>query len=272
MGACFAIVAPDQIGAYEVLGKFQNVMRPGIHFTLPWGQVRKLSTRLQSNTCITETKTKDNVFVKIHVVVQQEVSQEANAKEAFYRLTNPAQQIDSFIGDVVRSFAPSETLDELFQEKDKLASECKMRLVEKMKEYGYIIHQVLVVDIAPDAGVKNAMNQRFAQEKLRAAAEAKAEADYAISVKAAEAEAMSKELQGRGIAAQRLEIVQGLKKAVGNAQMDHKQVTEIMLMTQYLDTLEKLANGPATTVFVPQAVGLEGMTRDGMVQSLAMKK
>jgi len=273
MGQCFAVIAPDEIGAYELLGSFKRILRPGAHVLNPLSTVRRVSTRVVENKVITETKTKDNVFVRIHIVVQQEVYQDEQAQAAFYRLTNPSQQIDSFVADVVRSHAPKQTLDQLFEAKDEIAQETKKRLSTLMREYGYNIHQVLVTDITPNEDVKKAMNQVFAQTRYRAAAEQKAEADYFIAVKAAESEAKSKELQGQGMAASRSAIIAGLKDAVsghGKEQLSVNQVTEIMIMTQYLDTLEKLAQGSATTVFVPHSVGglseITQQIRNGVMQ------
>merc|ERR1712070_1317519 len=93
--------------------------------------------------------------------------------------------------------------------------------------------------------------------RLRVAATEKAEADKVLKVKAAEADAESKFLQGQGVARQRTAIVEGLKSAVGgeDAQMDSKTVQELLLIAQYFDTLEHLAQGNATTVFMPHSVG-----------------
>lgn len=258
MGGCMAIVEPDQLAALEWMGNFRRILRPGFHVLLPFSNVRKISTRVIENKCVTETKTKDNVFVQIHIAVQQEVHQE-NAYEAIYKLSNPASQIDSFVADVVRSHAPNETLDQLFVEKDKIAMDVKARLTEAMSAYGYKILQVLVTDISPDSAVKTAMNQINANKRLRMAAEEKAEGDKIVLVKAAEAEAESKFLQGQGIARSRAAIVQGLKEAVcrpgHSEELTAKDVTELLLVTQYLDTLEKMSQGPATTVFMPHSVG-----------------
>jgi regulator of protease activity HflC (stomatin/prohibitin superfamily) len=254
MGTCFTIIAPDEYGAYEALGKFERILDPGMHFIVPWGRVRKLSSRLAENKVTTETKTKDNVFVNIHIAVQQEVHYEG-AQSAFYRLSDPWAQIDAVVADAVRSQAPLMTLDALFEAKESIALQIKERLTQQMECYGYVIRQVLVTDIEPNDAVKAAMNQKFEQERLRAAAEQKAEADYSVAVRAAEAEAKSKELQGKGVANSRLAIVEGLKEAVGGQNMSPKEVTEVMLLTQYLDTLEKLSHGKATTVFMPHSVG-----------------
>merc|ERR1719263_747540 len=120
------------------------------------------------------------------------------------------------------------------------------------------------------------MNEIDANRRLRVAATEKAEAEKVLKVKAAEADAESKFLQGQGIARQRTAIVEGLKHAVGgNTEMNPKTVQELLLITQYFDTLEKLSNGSATTVFMPHTVGnlksIASDIRNGTMQAAAAK-
>jgi len=224
----------------------------------------------------TETKTKDNVFVKVIVAVQVEPVAE-KAYEAIYRLTNPSQQIDSYVSDVVRGQVPALKLDDLFESKDDIALAVKERLSKSMGEYGYLIHQVLVTDLRPDDKVRHAMNEIDANRRLRVAASEKAEADKVLKVKAAEAEAESKFLQGQGVARQRGAIVEGLRHAVGgDTPMEPKTVQELLLITQYFDTLERLASGNATTVFMPHSVGnlanIADDIRNGTMQANAPRQ
>merc|ERR1712072_323917 len=199
------------------------------------------------------------------------------AYEAIYRLTNPGQQIDSYISDVVRGQVPTLKLDDLFESKDDIAAAVKDRLSKSMGEYGYLIHQVLVTDLRPDEKVRHAMNEIDANRRLRVAATEKAEADKVLKVKAAEADAESKFLQGQGVARQRTAIVEGLKHAVGgDKSMDPKTVQELLLITQYFDTLEKLSCGNATTVFMPHSVGnlanIADDIRNGTMQASAQQQ
>jgi regulator of protease activity HflC (stomatin/prohibitin superfamily) len=222
---------------------------------------------------LTETKTKDNVFVKVQVAVQVEVVPE-KAYEAIYRLTNPATQIESYVSDVIRGQCPAMKLDDLFESKDEIASAVKDRLSKSMGEYGYLIHQALVTDLRPDEKVRAAMNEIDANRRLRVAATEKAEAEKVLKVKAAEADAESKFLQGQGVARQRTAIVEGLKHAVaGEQEMSQKTIQELLLITQYFDTLERLAHGNATTVFMPHTVGnlasIADDIRNGTMQAAA---
>ena len=112
-----------------------------------------------------------------------------------------------------------------------------------MKEYGYSIVKVLISDIVPDQKVKAAMNDINAAQREREATVSRAETNKLLLVKQAEAEAESKRLQGEGIANQRKAIISGLKDSVedfakavqGSTPQD---VMQLVLMTQYFDTLE----------------------------------
>ena len=204
-------------------------------------------------TC--ETKTRDNVFVSIQLAVQFEVIR-SKIYEAFYSLQNPITQINAYVFDVVRSTVPKMLLDEVFESKDEIASQVKESLGKIMGEFGFFIHQALVTDISPNARVRDAMNEINASRRLRLAATERAEAEKILAVKQAEAEAESKQLQGQGIARQRKAIIDGLRDSVGDFTdsingMNAKDVLELVLLTQYFDTLKEVGcSGNVKTVFV----------------------
>lgn len=280
MGNCVICVKPDELVAVEQLGSFKGIRSGGCHcvgIDLCGAIIntRTISTRVVEYNIQTETKTKDNVFVKTVVCVQVEPIKE-KAYEAIYRLTNPGQQIDSYVSDVVRGQVPTLKLDDLFESKDDIASAVKDRLSKSMGDYGYFIHQVLVTDLRPDDKVRMAMNEIDANRRLRMAATEKAEAEKVLKVKSAEADAESKFLQGQGVARQRTAIVEGLKHAVGGgSDMKPETVQELLLITQYFDTLEKLSQGHATTVFMPHSVGnlasIADDIRNGTMQASAQQ-
>jgi regulator of protease activity HflC (stomatin/prohibitin superfamily) len=257
---CWVCVKPDELVAVEQFGKFVGIRNSGCHcIGCDVGgailKTKKISTRVQEYSMNTETKTKDNVFVKIVVAVQVEVMLE-RAYEAIYKLSQPSNQIESYVADVVRGQVPKMMLDDLFESKDEIAQAVQERLSKAMQDYGWKIHQVLIVDLRPDDKVRVAMNEIDANRRLRVAATEKAEADKVLKVKSAEADAESKFLQGQGVARQRTAIVEGLKHAVGGGQHLTAETTqELLLITQYFDTLEKLSNGNSTTVFMPHTVG-----------------
>eukprot|EP00921_Rhytidocystis_pertsovi_P015135 GHVQ01024191.1.p1 GENE.GHVQ01024191.1~~GHVQ01024191.1.p1 ORF type:complete len:247 (+),score=35.29 GHVQ01024191.1:413-1153(+) len=242
---CFHSVPNDKIYVVEKCGKFDRMALPGLLFLpLPCvcDVVGRVSTRICQLDVLVETKTKDNVFVQINISVQYAVQRD-KVFEAQYSLQNPVDQIRSYVFDVVRSTVPNQNLDEVFESKDDIATAVKHQLKATMDAFGYSIVKTLVTDINPDQRVKNAMNEINASKRNRIAAQEKAEADKLLAVKRAEAEAEAKFLQGEGIARQRKAIIEGLRDSVtdfsSNIQgMNAKDVLDLVLITQYFDTLK----------------------------------
>jgi regulator of protease activity HflC (stomatin/prohibitin superfamily) len=228
-------------------------------------KVKQLDTKV-------ETKTMDNVFVTVTVSVQYHVLSD-KVYDAFYRLASPASQIQAYVFDVVRAQVPKLSLDNVFESKDQIAVAVKDELGKTMADYGYFIVQALVTDIDPDTTVKRAMNEINANQRLRVASSEKAEAEKILKVKAAEADAESKFLAGQGIARSRKAIVEGLRESVQDFAHSvpgctPKDVMDLILMTQYFDTLKDLgANSRANTIFVPHSPStvsdLAGQIRQG---------
>jgi regulator of protease activity HflC (stomatin/prohibitin superfamily) len=247
------------------MGKFLRVANAGINFKLPWlDQIAgRLDLRVQQLALDVETKTKDNVFVKIPVSVQYHVIPD-KVYEAFYKLANPKQQISSYVFNVILGHVPKMILDDAFLQQSDIAVAIKEGLDDVMKTYGYAIDQALVTDIEPDEKVKSAMNEINAAQREQVAAQARGEAEKILKVKQAEAEAESKALQGQGIANQRKAIIEGLKLSVESfaAAVEGttaKDVMMLVLVTQYLDTLKDIgAQSKSNTIFVshsPASVG-----------------
>jgi len=172
-----------------------------------------------------------------HIHTHQE-----SAYDAYYRLSDPRGQIQSYVFDVVRSTVPRMELDEAFASKRDIASATMEQLESVMREYGYEILNTLVTDLSPDARVKASMNEINASKRLKEAASHKAEADKVQQVKAAEADAEARYLSGLGVARQRKAIVEGLQASISDFSktvegVSSKDVMDILVLTQYFDTL-----------------------------------
>src|ERR1043166_837054 len=228
------------------MGKFLRVATAGMNFKLPWlDQIAgRIDLRVQQLALDVETKTKDNVFVKIPVSVQYHVIPE-KVYEAFYKLANPKQQISSYVFNVILGHVPKMNLDDAFLQQSDIAIAIKDGLDDVMKTYGYAMDQALGTAIEPDEKVKSAMNEINAAQREQVAASARGETEKILKVKQAEAEAESKALQGQGIANQRKAIVEGLRQSVEAFSQavegtTAKDVMMLVLVTQYLDTLKEI--------------------------------
>ncbi|HUK48423.1 MAG TPA: SPFH domain-containing protein [Terriglobales bacterium] len=247
------------------MGKFLRVANAGMNFKLPWlDQIAgRIDLRVQQLALDVETKTKDNVFVRIPVSVQYHVIP-TKVYEAFYKLANPKQQISSYVFNVILGHVPKMNLDDAFLQQSDIAIAIKQGLDDVMQTYGYAIDQALVTDIQPDEKVKAAMNEINAAQREQVAASARGETEKILKVKQAEAEAESKALQGQGIANQRKAIIEGLRASVEAFSSaiqgtSAKDVMMLVLVTQYLDTIKEIgAQDKSNTLFMshsPAAMG-----------------
>jgi regulator of protease activity HflC (stomatin/prohibitin superfamily) len=279
----FFTVETAQVAIVQRLGKFARVAGPGLNWKTPMIEavVKRMSLKVQQFDVQVETKTQDNVFVQIPVSIQYKVMPEA-VEAAFYKLTDPVKQIESMVYNVVLGHVPKMKLDDTFLNQADIANDLRDSLDGSMKEYGYSIVKVLISDIVPDQKVKAAMNDINAAQREREATVSRAETNKLLLVKQAEAEAESKRLQGEGIANQRKAIISGLKDSVEDfaktvAGSTPQDVMQLVLMTQYFDTLKEIAaNDHSNTILIPHTpntlTDLFGQIRNAVITGAEMTK
>lgn len=262
LASTFFTVEQRTTAIVQRFGKFVREAGPGLNVKVPFIDkvIGRINLRVQQLDVKIETKTEDNVFVHVVVAVQYYVLPN-KVYDAFYKLDDAGRQITSFVFDVVRARVPKIKLDDVFERKDEIADVVKGELAQVMEGFGYGILKALVTDIDPDAKVKQSMNEINAAQRLRVAATEKGEAERILKVKAAEGDAQSKALQGKGIAEQRKAIVEGLRDSVDEFQRSvpgttAKDVMNLVLMTQYFDTLKEIgASSRTNTILIPHSPG-----------------
>jgi regulator of protease activity HflC (stomatin/prohibitin superfamily) len=242
----FFVVKQQSAALVERFGKFSGTRQSGLQLKIPLIDkvAGRLSLKIQQLDVVIETKTKDDVFVKLKVSVQYKVIKE-KVYDAFYKLDYPHDQITSYVFDVVRAEVPKMKLDDVFERKNDIANAVKLELNEAMLNYGYDIIKTLVTDIDPDQQVKEAMNRINASEREKVAAQFEGDAQRILIVERAKAEAESKRLQGMGIADQRREIARGLEESVevlNKVGINSQEASALIVVTQHYDTLQSIGS------------------------------
>ncbi|QXP80575.1 MULTISPECIES: SPFH domain-containing protein [Winogradskyella] len=240
----FFVVKQQTAAIIERFGKFHSIRHSGLKLKIPLVDkiAGKLSLKIQQLDVIIETKTLDDVFVKLKVSVQYKVVTES-VYDAFYKLDYPHDQITSYVFDVVRAEVPKMKLDDVFVKKDDIALAVKAELNDAMMDYGFDIIRTLVTDIDPDPQVKIAMNRINAADREKTAAQYEGDAQRILIVEKAKAEAESKRLQGQGIADQRREIARGLEESVdvlNRVGINSQEASALIVVTQHYDTLQAI--------------------------------
>jgi len=106
-----AAVRQGEIGIIEKFGKFVRVAEPGeVLLDAPMGPCvpfetlqRTMNLRVRQQPVDTNTKTKDNVFVTIQVVVLYRIPDARMAQLAAYKLQDLKSQLNSFVDDTLRT-------------------------------------------------------------------------------------------------------------------------------------------------------------------------
>ena len=269
----FFMVKQQTAAIVERFGRFTSVRQSGLQLKIPVidRAAGRLSLRIQQLDVVVETKTKDDVFVKIKVSVQFKVIKD-KVYDAFYKLDFPQDQITSYVFDVVRAEVPKMILDDVFEKKDDIAIAVKGELNEAMKNYGFDIKKTLVTDIDPDAQVKESMNRINASEREKVAAQFEGDAQRILIVERAKAEAESKRLQGQGIADQRREIARGLEdsvKVLNNVDINSQEASALIVVTQHYDTLQSVGSASnSNLILMPNSPQAGSEMLNNMVASL----
>lgn len=254
----FFTIQTQQAAVIQRFGKFERVATAGLNFKYPWidSIVAMVDLRIQQFSALIETKTKDNVFVKIPVNVQYFIIPES-VENAFYKLSNPKAQIESYVYNVILGHVPSMNLDDVFLQQSEIAVDVKTQLEASMRPFGYGISKVLITDVIPDDRVKASMNSINAALRDQEAAKAQGEAKRILLVAQAEAEKQAKILQGEGIAGEREAVARGLEKSILEIKgavpgVSETDILAILALTQHYDTLKAIgASDHSNTILVP---------------------
>jgi len=283
---CFVCIESGSLGLKERWGAYNETLEPGCSCLVPcMDGVKIVNLRVQTLDVKCESKTKDNVFVNISVSVQYKVIDPA---ASYYKLDDSKKQIKAYVFDVIRSEVPKQTLNQVFEEKEKLSSAVRHQLEDLLKEYGFAIRATPVTDIDPDHTVKVSLNQMNTQKNLKEAMREKAESDALVKIRdaeaqgqemriTAEADAEAKYQSGLGLSRQRKAIVDGLSESVqlfqeGVPGVNSKTVMDLIMITQYFDMMEKIGctqNKATNALFTPGGIsgGVAGFG-DTMRQSM----
>ncbi len=260
----FFSVTTQSAAIIERFGKFSRVAEPGLNFKTPFIEsqhpVSLVTYQLEGSI---ETKTKDNVFVQLPVKVQYRVIDNPQSiRDAYYKLSSPTSQIEAYLYNILLGHIPETTLDEIFLTQPAIAQRATMELSAQMKDFGYEIVKVLITDIVPDQGVKQAMNRINEQTRLAVANQAQGDAEYILKVRQAQADAEVKRLEGVGVAQEREAIAEGWEKAITavkqNTDLNDEAAAFLLLFTNWTDMMAKVGSSPnSTMVFMPS--GPEGL-------------
>ncbi|MCL6454805.1 MAG: SPFH/Band 7/PHB domain protein [Alicyclobacillus sp.] len=273
------IIPQQRVAIVERLGRYHATLSAGVNLIIPFIDrvARILDLRTQQVVVPPQMViTKDNVQIQIDTVFFYTV---VEPKMATYNIANVVQGIQNITAANIRQVVGHMELDETLSGRDKISLALRSALDEVTESWGVRIDRVEIVDIKPPKEIQDAMEKQMKAERekrasilqaegLRQAAILKAEGDKQSNILEAEGMKEAKIREAEGLRqAQQLEA-EGRARAIQLVAQAEKQRIEMLraagldanvLTYQSFEALQGMAQGPATTLFVPsEAVAVLG--------------
>ena len=259
----FRIIRPYEQGLVELLGKYRNMVSPGLRFVIPFLQrLLKVDMREQVvDVPPQEVITKDNVVVTVDAVIYYEATDPVKLK---YAVGNFILAITKLAQTNLRNVVGDLQLDEALVSRELINSKLRQILDDATDKWGTRVVRVEIQRIEPPPDVTDAMHRQMKAERDRRAAVTEAEGDKRAAILTAEGVKASAILRAEGEAEaikrvadadkyQKLTVAEGEGQAIERvfAAIHNGDPTEDLIAIKYLEALQEVANGQATKIFLP---------------------
>lgn len=229
--------------------------RPGLHIKWPWPfniVAAKIPTDLRQVNEMLDTKTKDDLFVRLPITIQYEI---INTGRFYFDTDHPVDQMNKIVSASVRKYTSSKEFQDLYNERDEISSAVIDDVKDQILEYGINIRRIVVDEPTAPKDVQDSYNRVRASEREKDAATNEAAADYIRRVKAAEADKERNILIGEGVAGFRQSIAQGyaeIRNQLVKDGVDPANAERFMEEAMRLDTIRDVGDKGNMVIVVPQ--------------------
>jgi len=282
-GLSIRIVSPYEKGLIVRLGRFQHTADSGLTMIVPFiDSMFKVDMRERvMDVPPQDVITKDNVVVTVDAVIYAQivdpVKASFNVQNFIYAATKLAQtNLRNLIGDL--------ELDQSLVSREQINTKLRTILDDATDKWGVKVGRVEIQRIEPPADVTNAMHRQMKAERDKRALVLEAEGARQAAILSAEGLKQAKILTADGEAEairrvadaerfRRLTVAEGEAQAIERVYgaIHTGNPTNDVIAIRYLETLQKIAEGPANKVFIPyEAAGLMGSL--GGIAELFQKK
>ena len=268
------IIRPFQRGIVEQLGKYKETVDPGLRFIMPLiHRLQKIDMREQViDVPPQEVITQDNVAVSVDAVIYYEPT---DPKRLVYNISNFMLAVTKLAQTNLRNVVGEMTLDDALTSRERVNTTLREILDDATDKWGVRVVRVEIQRIDPPNDVMNAMYEQMKAERNRRAVVLEAEGDREAAINRAEGARQSAILSAEGDKRSQVLEAEGEAEAV-RAVADAERYRQIvvaegeseairsvfgaihdgnpsndLLAIKYLESLEGIANGTATKIFLP---------------------
>ncbi|NNC75198.1 MAG: SPFH/Band 7/PHB domain protein [Acidimicrobiia bacterium] len=258
------IVRQYEQGLVERFGKYrQPTLDPGLHLIIPLiDRLRRVDMReIVVDVPPQEVITKDNVVVTVDAVVYYQAT---DPVKLVYNVQNFVLAATKLAQTNLRNVVGDLDLDDALTSRETINAQLRDILDEATDVWGTKVVRVEIQRIDPPADVTDAMHRQMKAERDRRALVTEAEGDKRAAILRAEGvkESRIREAEGQAQAIkevadaekfQKLTVAEGEGQAIERvfAAIHNGDPTPDLIAIRYLETLNEVANGKATKIFLP---------------------
>ena len=261
------IVPQARAGVVERLGRYARTLDPGLTLIIPFIDRVKPLIDLREQVVTFPPQpviTEDNLVVGIDTVIYFTVT---DPKAATYEVANPLQAIEQLTVTTLRNVIGGLTLEETLTSRDNINSQLRLVLDDATGRWGIRVNRVELKAIDPPLTIQEAMEKQMRAERDRRAAILTAEGVKQSQILTAEGEKQSAILRAQGQRESAILEAEGQSKAIETVfdAIHRGDADPKLLAYQYLQTLPKIAQGEASTMWIIPSEFTEAIGRLGAV-------
>jgi regulator of protease activity HflC (stomatin/prohibitin superfamily) len=268
------VVRPQERAVVERMGKYNRTLSAGLSFIAPFIEgVRKVDMReTLIDVPAQEVITKDNVKVGVDAVIYFQV---IDPFKVIYNVAMFELAAIKLAQTNLRNIMGDMTLDEALVSREKINIDLRRILDDATDRWGVRVTRVEIQKIDPPKDIVDAMSRQMKAERTKRAAILEAEGLKKAQILHAEGEKQAEVLKAEGKANAILKLADAereRKKVIAEGEATaiqrvyeaiHKgKPTKDLLTIKYLESLEKIADGKSTKIFMP-------LETSGMLSSVA---
>lgn len=257
------ILRPFEKGVVERLGKYQRTVESGLVIIIPFIEtIKKVDLREQVvDVPPQEVITKDNTVVVVDCVIFYEVIDPFNA---VYNVVDFYQAITKLAQTNLRNIIGDLELDQTLTSREMINTQLREVLDQATDKWGTRVVRVEIQKIEPPKDIVEAMSKQMKAERMKRAAILEAEGYKQSEIKKAEGDKQAAILEAEGKAEsikkvadankyQEVAIAEGEAQAILNVfkAIHEGNPTNDLLAIKYLESLQNVADGKATKIFLP---------------------
>jgi len=244
----------------ERLGAYNSTWGTGLHFKIPF--IDRIAKKVSLKEQVVDFPpqpviTRENVTMQIDTVVYFEIT---DPKLYTYGVEYPLSAIENLTATTLRNIIGDLELDNTLTSRDTINDKIRIILDEATDAWGIKVIRVELKNILPPREIQEAMEKQMKAERERRARILDAEGEKRSQILVAEGLKESAILKADAVKESKIREAEGEAQAIIAVQrayadslklLNEAAPTDKVITLKSLESLEKVADGKATKIFIP---------------------